>query len=343
MRSKPDPSLANCAEVEREILFTRDGLVAEHLGVSVEAFRDEMERRGAFRHGIEELRGTGRSLRKLTDTMVSADASPFAENDLMDPDHVPQSIAQSAFETGRVSGDVAVAPFDLGTLYRKLRGSDTSSVTLQVDHQGSMIRDRHQRRLPVTHGQPGIIGEDVVQLAPRSIGGIRRRCRQRPQPGPPSRRSGREIEIADQQARTGEARNSATMRRNWCRFHPGTNDKWVLATVNGPSGVSSRAMTAARGSSLHESADGDGQIHRKPSRDVRQPQHLPARSRKPGQQRDSVSGRSGLLVARRCDPGRPLGPRDRGYETVGYRTHRLSGYGGQIGSARALLIEVDLL
>ena len=103
------PALANHAEVEREILFTRDSLVAEHLGVSVGRFRDEVERRGAFRHGIEELRSTGRSLRKLTDTMVSADEGPFAENDLMDPDHVPRSIAWSALQTGRIGGDVAVA------------------------------------------------------------------------------------------------------------------------------------------------------------------------------------------------------------------------------------------
>jgi hypothetical protein len=69
--------------------------VAEHLGVSVAAFREEVERGGTFRYGIEELRSTGRSLRKLTDTMVAADESPLAENDLMDSDHVPRSIAQS--------------------------------------------------------------------------------------------------------------------------------------------------------------------------------------------------------------------------------------------------------
>ena len=116
------PSLANCAEVQQEILFTRDSLVAEHLGVSVVAFREEVERRGAFRHGIEELRGTGRSLRKLTDTMVSADEGPFAENDLMDPDHVPQSIALS---TLRLVEAVATWPLRhsvLGTVYNKLRG-----------------------------------------------------------------------------------------------------------------------------------------------------------------------------------------------------------------------------
>jgi phospholipase D1/2 len=111
--------------VEREILCTRDSLVAEHLGVSVEGLRDEVERRGAFRHGIEELRSTGRSLRKLTDTMVSADEGPFGENDLMDPDHVPQSIVWS---TVKLVESVATWPFRrslLGTLYQKLRSMGT--------------------------------------------------------------------------------------------------------------------------------------------------------------------------------------------------------------------------
>jgi phosphatidylserine/phosphatidylglycerophosphate/cardiolipin synthase-like enzyme len=119
------PALANCAEVEREILCTRDSLVAEHLGVSVEGLRDEVERRGAFRHGIEELRSTGRSLRKLTDTMVSADEGPFGENDLMDPDHVPQSIVWS---TVKLVESVATWPLRrslLGTLYQKLRSMGT--------------------------------------------------------------------------------------------------------------------------------------------------------------------------------------------------------------------------
>ncbi|MET0476059.1 MAG: phospholipase D-like domain-containing protein [Mycobacterium sp.] len=128
-----DPARPDCAEVEREILVIRDGLVAEHLGVSVGAFRDEVKRRGAFRHGIEELRSTGRSLRKLTDTMVSADEGPFAENDLMDPDHVPPSIAQS---TLKLVESVATWPLRrslLGAWYQKLRGIDAEVV---VDESG---------------------------------------------------------------------------------------------------------------------------------------------------------------------------------------------------------------
>lgn len=116
------PELANCDEIEHEILSFRDRLVAEHLGVSARTFREEVERRGAFRHGIEELRSTGRSLRKLTDTMVSADEGPFAENDLMDPLHVPQSIALS---TLKLAESVVTWPLRqtlLGTWYQKLRG-----------------------------------------------------------------------------------------------------------------------------------------------------------------------------------------------------------------------------
>lgn len=55
--------------------------------------------------------------------MVAADASPFAENDLMDPDHVPPSIAENAFKLIKA---VALWPLRhsiIGTLYRKLRGS----------------------------------------------------------------------------------------------------------------------------------------------------------------------------------------------------------------------------
>ncbi|WP_319428854.1 phospholipase D-like domain-containing protein [Mycobacterium sp. RTGN5] len=116
------PGREDCSAVEGEILRIRDALVSEHLGVSVEEFRDEMERSGGFLSSIEALRGTGRSLRALTATMVAADASPFAENDLMDPDHVPPSIAESAF---KLIESVALWPLRhsiIGTLYRKLRG-----------------------------------------------------------------------------------------------------------------------------------------------------------------------------------------------------------------------------
>lgn len=87
-------------DVRQHISGMRDDLAAEHLGVPLEVFRDEVAARGSFLGAVDALRGTGRSLRKFTDFMVSADASPFAENDLMDPDHVPASIAQSLVTLG---------------------------------------------------------------------------------------------------------------------------------------------------------------------------------------------------------------------------------------------------
>lgn len=82
-------------DVRRHVISVRDDLVAEHLGVSTAEFQAEMNRGGSFLHAVDALRGSGRSLRKFTEFMVAADVSPFAENDLMDPDHVPPSLTDS--------------------------------------------------------------------------------------------------------------------------------------------------------------------------------------------------------------------------------------------------------
>ncbi|MEO7078691.1 MAG: phospholipase D-like domain-containing protein [Rhodococcus sp. (in: high G+C Gram-positive bacteria)] len=145
------PALANCAEVEREILFTRDSLVAEHLGVSVGAFRAEVERRGAFRHGIEELRSTGRSLRKLTDTMVSADESPFAENDHMDPLHVPQSLTLSTLKLVESVATWPVRHSILGAWYQKLR---STGAILEVDDNALTTGDLETSVPPAAGTEP---------------------------------------------------------------------------------------------------------------------------------------------------------------------------------------------
>ena len=84
-------------------------LVAEHLGVSREAFEQELAEQDSFVATVDALRGAGRSLRKFTEFMVEADVSPLAENELMDPDHVPPSLAESAWKlvtgvTARVLG-----------------------------------------------------------------------------------------------------------------------------------------------------------------------------------------------------------------------------------------------
>ena len=91
-------------DIRRQIVLTRDGLVAKHLGVPVDTFQREVLQHNSFLQATNALRGTGRSLRKFTEFMVSADASPLAENDLMDPDQVPPSIGQSVWSL--VSGVV---------------------------------------------------------------------------------------------------------------------------------------------------------------------------------------------------------------------------------------------
>ena len=121
-----DPAQPNCAEVERYVLLLRDGLVAEHLGVTPDEFRDALGGSDGLLHAIEGLRRGGRSLRKLTDTMVSAEAGPLAENDLMDPDHVPTSLVDSAL---KVVESVVTWPFRrtfAGRVYQRMRSMSTT-------------------------------------------------------------------------------------------------------------------------------------------------------------------------------------------------------------------------
>jgi phospholipase D1/2 len=107
-------------DVSQLIVDTGNDLAAEHLGVSPEVFADEVAARGSFLEAVEALRGTGRSLRKFTEFMVAADASPFAENDLMDPDHVPASVAQSLFSliAGLIAWPLTRAAPELWSLVR---------------------------------------------------------------------------------------------------------------------------------------------------------------------------------------------------------------------------------
>ena len=89
------PRTRGCVDIRREVLFARDDLVSEHLGVTVEQFRTELASNGSFVATVDSMRSTGRSLRKFTELMAMADAGPFAENDLMDPSQVPASLAHS--------------------------------------------------------------------------------------------------------------------------------------------------------------------------------------------------------------------------------------------------------
>ncbi|MCW2731382.1 MAG: phospholipase [Mycobacterium sp.] len=89
------PDGADTGDVRRAITSMRNRLVCEHLGVSVGEFEEVAQRHDSFLKGIEEVRGEGRTLRRFTKQTVAREASPLAENDLMDPDHVPRSLSRS--------------------------------------------------------------------------------------------------------------------------------------------------------------------------------------------------------------------------------------------------------
>ena len=97
-----EPASSKDDGVRREITAVRHQLVAEHLGVSVGEFEETMLECRSVLKAIEALRGDGKTLRPFTERTVADEAGPLAENDLMDPDHVPRSLSRSVqrFITG---------------------------------------------------------------------------------------------------------------------------------------------------------------------------------------------------------------------------------------------------
>jgi phosphatidylserine/phosphatidylglycerophosphate/cardiolipin synthase-like enzyme len=89
------PGTPRHEETSRMITALRNGLVSEHLAVPVDAFEATMQPYGSFLKAIDALSGEGRTLRRFTNRIVDGEASPLAENDLMDPDHVPRSLTRS--------------------------------------------------------------------------------------------------------------------------------------------------------------------------------------------------------------------------------------------------------
>jgi phosphatidylserine/phosphatidylglycerophosphate/cardiolipin synthase-like enzyme len=90
-----EPASSKGEEVRRQITSLRDQLVSEHLGVSVADVKKSLLDGGSLLQAIEALRGGGRTLRPFTESTVVGEAGPLAENDLMDPDHVPRSLTRS--------------------------------------------------------------------------------------------------------------------------------------------------------------------------------------------------------------------------------------------------------
>jgi phospholipase D1/2 len=90
-----DPNTQAHQSIRRVIRSVRDQLVSEHLGVSADLFGRSLREGASFLRAVERLRGQGKTLRRFTSRTVADEDSPLAENDLMDPDHVPQSLTRS--------------------------------------------------------------------------------------------------------------------------------------------------------------------------------------------------------------------------------------------------------
>lgn len=81
--------------VRQAIARFRNRLIGEHLGVGADGFAAALRDGTTFARAVESLTGAGRTLRRFTAETVVGEDSPLAENDLMDPDHVPRSLADS--------------------------------------------------------------------------------------------------------------------------------------------------------------------------------------------------------------------------------------------------------
>ncbi|MGE2836220.1 phospholipase D-like domain-containing protein [Mycobacterium sp. SMC-4] len=90
-----DPLDPDDEQLRRTIAAVRDRLLAEHLGVPVGEFVAAVSREGSFLAAIQALAGHGRTLRPFTADTIAGEAGPLAENDLMDPDRVPESLSRS--------------------------------------------------------------------------------------------------------------------------------------------------------------------------------------------------------------------------------------------------------
>jgi phosphatidylserine/phosphatidylglycerophosphate/cardiolipin synthase-like enzyme len=78
-------TLASNASCSETIGSFRDGLVAEHLGVSADAVREKIAARRSLVAAIEELRGRPRTLRRYETPDLSGVEAWLAEHDILEP------------------------------------------------------------------------------------------------------------------------------------------------------------------------------------------------------------------------------------------------------------------
>ncbi|BBY41567.1 phospholipase D/transphosphatidylase [Mycobacterium mantenii] len=96
------PTNSEHDDLRHEITSVRNELVSEHLGVAVSELEEAIDEHGSVLKAVETLRRDGKTLCPFTERTVADEAGPLAENDLMDPDHVPRSLTRSVqrFITG---------------------------------------------------------------------------------------------------------------------------------------------------------------------------------------------------------------------------------------------------
>lgn len=87
---------SNADNTIREVITTVGRqLISEHLDVLVADVDAAVRDNGSFVRAVEALRGHGRTIEPMTAEVVADEAGPLAENELMDPDHVPSSLTDS--------------------------------------------------------------------------------------------------------------------------------------------------------------------------------------------------------------------------------------------------------
>ena len=111
--------------------------------------------------------------------------------------------------------------------------------------------------------------------------------------------------------------SSRTTRQSWRVLKPGTNDRWVVATVSGPEWrVDGRDQGDPRLVADQHRPATTGELHRDPAARAAQPQDVPLAHRVARQQRDAVGSGVGLLLPVAADQVAPGVPGERGDEPV---------------------------
>ena len=223
------------------------------------------------------------------------------------------------------------------------RSGPCGSVHRDVDDQGAMVRESQQRRPAGHHPTPRAAQQNVIELTVGLHHRERRMFGQGPVTGDGSRFGAGMFRSPISTTGSPNTARSRRTRPSCHRPHPGTKDRWVLATTSGPCGVWKVPITTVRGSSCTTiTLRGPGN-------------HIgnligisvvaaPASCRGvAGQQGDPVRGALRRFPTGGRDPGRSRRAGQGRRELLGLGAHRVGGHSGQVGQVRALLQSIDFL